>query len=95
MDAAINPGNSGGPVLDATGKAVGVAFAKIQNSANIGRRAERDGGLGGRGLNNGPMDQWNTVNTVPTMANGYNMPVPLSGLVGNTSLIIGCSFIPS
>lgn len=36
VDAAINPGNSGGPVLDATGKAVGVAFAKIQNSANIG-----------------------------------------------------------
>lgn len=93
MDAAINPGNSGGPVLDATGKAVGVAFAKIQNSANIGRRAERDGGLGGRGLNHGPMDQWNAP-TMP-LANGYNMPVPLSGLVGNTSLIIGCSFIPS
>ena len=36
MDAAINPGNSGGPVLDVSGKAVGVAFAKIQNSANIG-----------------------------------------------------------
>ena len=43
-------------MLDATGKAVGVAFAKIQNSANIGRRAERDGDLGGRGLNNGPME---------------------------------------
>ncbi|CAK9058476.1 unnamed protein product [Durusdinium trenchii] len=36
VDAAINPGNSGGPVLDASGKAVGVAFAKLQSSANIG-----------------------------------------------------------
>ena len=50
VDAAINPGNSGGPVLDATGKAVGVAFAKIQNSANIGCAglrlgSERDGDL--------------------------------------------------
>eukprot|EP00434_Breviolum_minutum_P026746 symbB.v1.2.023640.t1/scaffold2178.1/size86794/3 len=36
VDAAINPGNSGGPVLDASGKAVGVAFATIRNSANIG-----------------------------------------------------------
>ncbi|CAE6961643.1 DEGP9 [Symbiodinium sp. CCMP2592] len=36
VDAAINPGNSGGPVLDAQGRAVGVAFAGLRASANIG-----------------------------------------------------------
>lgn len=36
VDAAINPGNSGGPVLDASGRAVGVAFAKAQGGSNIG-----------------------------------------------------------
>ena len=36
VDAAINPGNSGGPVLDANGRAVGVAFAKAQGGSNIG-----------------------------------------------------------
>merc|ERR1712232_7993 len=37
VDAAINPGNSGGPVLDPSGRAVGVAFARMQGSAkNIG-----------------------------------------------------------
>lgn len=36
VDAAINPGNSGGPVLTPSGRAVGVAFAGLQNSSNIG-----------------------------------------------------------
>ncbi|CAE7252436.1 DEGP2 [Symbiodinium natans] len=36
VDAAINPGNSGGPVLDTHGRAVGVAFAGLRASANIG-----------------------------------------------------------
>jgi len=36
IDAAINPGNSGGPVFDHEGKAVGVAFAGLDEADNIG-----------------------------------------------------------
>ncbi len=35
-DAAINPGNSGGPLVDLTGKAVGVDVATVRGSQSIG-----------------------------------------------------------
>jgi S1-C subfamily serine protease len=36
IDGALNPGNSGGPVLDASGKLVGVAVATVRSSSGIG-----------------------------------------------------------
>jgi S1-C subfamily serine protease len=36
IDGSLNPGNSGGPIVDASGKLVGVAVATIRNADGIG-----------------------------------------------------------
>src|SRR5262249_25117741 len=33
LDGALNPGNSGGPVVDAAGRLVGIAVAKVEGTA--------------------------------------------------------------
>ena len=54
-DAAINPGNSGGPVIDLSGRLVGVSSAKMAfhspGSSNPGPRFRHSGGRGARPRN--------------------------------------------
>jgi hypothetical protein len=41
-DAAVNPGNSGGPLLDTSGRVVGLVDAKLLNDEGIGYAIESD-----------------------------------------------------
>ncbi|KJL34954.1 MULTISPECIES: MarP family serine protease [Microbacterium] len=36
LDAVVRPGNSGGPLLDASGRAVGIVFARSDSDPNVG-----------------------------------------------------------
>lgn len=42
IDAAINPGNSGGPLIDKTGKVIGIVNFKIGNAEGLGFALESD-----------------------------------------------------